>query len=256
MTTALSYPDYPAFLAVLKDRVLQARTSAARAVNREMILLYWDIGHSIVEKQQKAGWGESVVERLAADLRAAFPNMRGFSARNVRDMKRFYLAYSDEAIWPQAVAKLPAGPEVAILQQPVAELGAKSKRPQAVANTSGRQAPAFMLQFVAEVPWGHHRLILDKLTDPAARLYYLRATARFGWSRNVLLHQIKAQAYERAVLEKKTHNFPLALPEYLAEQAGEMMKSRYNLEFLGITREVRERELEDQIGRASCREKV
>lgn len=247
MTTALSYPDYPAFLAVLKDRVLQARTSAARAVNREMILLYWDIGHSIVEKQQKAGWGESVVERLAADLRAAFPNMRGFSARNVRDMKRFYLAYSDEAIWPQAVAKLPAGPEVAILQQPVAELGAKSKRPQAVANTSGRQAPAFMLQFVAEVPWGHHRLILDKLTDPAARLYYLRATARFGWSRNVLLHQIKAQAYERAVLEKKTHNFPLALPEYLAEQAGEMMKSRYNLEFLGITREVRERELEDRL---------
>jgi predicted nuclease of restriction endonuclease-like (RecB) superfamily len=247
MTASLSYPDYPAFLAALKDRVLQARTSAARAVNREMILLYWDIGHSIVEKQQKAGWGESVVERLAADLRAAFPNMRGFSERNVRDMKRFYLAYSDEAIWPQSVAKLPAGSEVAILQQPVAELGAKSKRPQAVAKTSDRQASAFLLQLVAEVPWGHHRFILDKLTDPAARLYYLRATARFGWSRNVLLHQIKAQAYERAVLEKKAHNFDSALPEYLAEQADEMMKSRYNLEFLGITREVRERELEDRL---------
>jgi predicted nuclease of restriction endonuclease-like (RecB) superfamily len=100
---------------------------------------------------------------------------------------------------------------------------------------------------VAEIPWGHHRLILDKLTNPAARLYYLRATARFGWSRNVLLNQIKAGAYERAVKEKKTHNFPLALPEYLAEQADEMLKSSYNLEFLGIHREVKERELEDRL---------
>jgi predicted nuclease of restriction endonuclease-like (RecB) superfamily len=88
---------------------------------------------------------------------------------------------------------------------------------------------------------------LAKLTDPAARLYYLRATARFGWSRNVLLNQIKAGTYERAVTEKKTHNFPLALPEYLAEQAEEMMKSSYNLEFLGISREVKERELEDRL---------
>jgi predicted nuclease of restriction endonuclease-like (RecB) superfamily len=82
---------------------------------------------------------------------------------------------------------------------------------------------------------------------PPARLYYLRATARFGWSRNVLLNQIKAGTYERAVTEKKTHNFPLALPEYLAEQAEEMMKSSYNLEFLGIRREVKERELEDRL---------
>jgi predicted nuclease of restriction endonuclease-like (RecB) superfamily len=85
------------------------------------------------------------------------------------------------------------------------------------------------------------------LTDPAARLYYLRATARFGWTRNVLLNQIKAHAYERAMTEKKTHNFPLALPEHLAEQADEMLKSSYNLEFLGLRRAVKERELEDRL---------
>ena len=105
----------------------------------------------------------------------------------------------------------------------------------------------FLQQLVAEIPWGHNLLILNKMTDPAARLYYLRATARFGWSRNVLLNQIKANAYERAVTEKKTHNFPLALPEYLVEQADEMIKSSYNLEFLGIRREVKERELEDRL---------
>ena len=91
-----------------------------------------------------------------------------------------------------------------------------------------------MRELVAVVPWGHHRFILDKLSDPAARLYYLCATAQFGWSRSVLLNQIKGQAYERAVKEKKTHNFELALPEHFAEQADEMLKSRYNLEFLGI----------------------
>ena len=78
-------------------------------------------------------------------------------------------------------------------------------------------------QLVAEIPWGQNLLILNRLRDPAARLYYLQATARFGWSRNVLLNQIKAGAYERAVAEKKTHNFDLVLPEHLAEQTDEML---------------------------------
>jgi predicted nuclease of restriction endonuclease-like (RecB) superfamily len=82
---------------------------------------------------------------------------------------------------------------------------------------------------------------------PAARLFYLRATAKLGWSRNVLLNQIKAKAYERSLAEGKTHNFPTVLPEYLAEQAEEALKSSYNLEFLSIRREVKERELEDRL---------
>ena len=79
------------------------------------------------------------------------------------------------------------------------------------------------------------------------KLWYLRATARFGWLRNVLLNQIKASSYERAVTEKKSHNFDIALPEHFAEQADEMLKRSYNLEFLGLCRAVRERELEDRL---------
>ena len=104
-----------------------------------------------------------------------------------------------------------------------------------------------MRDLLVGVPWGHHVELLKKAKPLAARLYYLRATARFGWSRAVLLNQIKAGAYERAVKEKKTHNFPLALPEYLAEQADEMMKSRYSLEFLGIESAMKERKLEDRL---------
>ena len=91
---------------------------------------------------------------------------------------------------------------------------------------------AFLQQLVAEIPWGHNLLILNKLTDPAARLWYLRATARFGWSRSVLLNQIKAGSYERAITERKSHNFDLALPEHFAEQADEMLKSTFYLNLL------------------------
>ena len=87
MTKTLTHPDYPAFLTELKSRILHARTSAARAVNRELVLLYWDIGRGIAEKQQKAGWGDSVVERLAADLQTEFPDMRGFSIVNLWKVK-------------------------------------------------------------------------------------------------------------------------------------------------------------------------
>lgn len=216
-------PGYPVFLADLKTRIQQARLTAGRAVNRELILLYWDIGHAIVERQRTAGWGDAVVERLASDLQAAFPDVRGFSVQNLWRMRQLYIEHTAPDFLAQAVRELEIDADNAEkLSQAVREL-------------------------VALVPWGHHANLLAKVTDPAARLYYLRAAARFGWSRNVLLNQIKAGAYERAVVEKKTHNFDLALPEHLAEQADEMLKSRYNLEFLGICREVKERELETRL---------
>jgi len=222
--------DYRLFVTDLKSRIASARVSAARRVNSELVMLYWDIGQGIVEKQQALGWGESVVEMVATELRAAFPDMSGFSSRNLRDMKRFYLAYSDAEFWRQAVAKLDSD----------------KKRPQPMAKLDQSEALQFLQQLVAVIPWGHHLLILNKLTAPEARLWYLRATASFGCSRNVLLNQTKAGAYEQAVTEKKTHNFDLALPEHFAEQAEEMLKSSYNLEFLGLRRALRERQLEDR----------
>ncbi len=222
----LGAADYTQFLAAIKERVSHATTSAARAVNHELVLLYWDIGRGIVEKGQAAGWGDAVVARLSADLLATFPDMRGFSAANLWRMKQFYLAHTSAEFLAQAAREFRPAPKAAdkadFLAQAVREI-------------------------VAAVPWGHHVLLLGRSLEPAGHLYYLRATAHFGWSRNVLLNQIKAGAYERAVKEKKTHNFTQALPEHFAEQAGEMMKSRYNLEFLGIGKAVKERDLENRL---------
>ncbi len=232
---SMTSPDYTTWLGEVKSRIQSARISAARSVNRELILLYWDIGRGIVEKQQALGWGESVINRLSKDLNGAFPETKGFSARNLRDMKRLFQAYSDAIVWRQAAAKL---------SEPIV---GQLKWRQAVAKLKGSEITAKLRQLVAEIPWGHNLLILNKVTAPAERLYYLCATAKFGWTRKVLLNQIKAGAYERSLADGKTHNFPAALPEHLAEQAEETLKSAYNLGFLGIGREIRERELEERL---------
>jgi predicted nuclease of restriction endonuclease-like (RecB) superfamily len=245
--TLIISPDYLQFIKELKVRVVSARVTAARAITHEAILLYWDIGQSIVEKQQIHSWGDSVVEMVAADLRAAFPGMRGFSTRNVWDMRRFYAAYSTLEITAGMLGKIDQDKLIPILRQPVAELQQDAKRLQPVAKLTATSVIEFLRQLVAEIPWGQNLLILNKLTDPAARLWYLRATARFGWSRNVLLNQIKGGAYERAVTEKKTHNFDLALPEHFAEQVDEMLKSSYSLDFLGLGKAVKERDLEERL---------
>lgn len=218
--------DYRDFIADLKSLVVSSRVAAARAVNRELILLYWNLGQALDKKQEASGWGDAVVPQVAKDLQHAFPKTTGFSTQNLWRMQQFYRAHTAPEFLSQLVREMKkekaAAPAPEHLSQVVRDL-------------------------VATVPWGHHTNILAKLTNPAERLYYLRATARFGWSRNILLNQIKAGTYARAVTDKKTHNFSLALPEQLAGQADEMLKSVYNLEFLGLHHAVKERELEDRL---------
>jgi predicted nuclease of restriction endonuclease-like (RecB) superfamily len=233
--------EYPDFLAELKNRISAARLSAARAVNSELILLYWDIGQRIMEAQKSASWGSGVVEKLASDLRAAFPESRGFSANNLWMMRQLFAEYSESSFLEQAVQFL-SDPKNSPLEQPVQVSSSRSsaKRIRDLHRT-------FRVNLLAKVPWGHHVEILKKVKSPEERLYYLSAAARFGWSRRILLNQIKSDAYGRASAERKTHNFELALGEHHAEQAEEMLKSRYNLEFLGINQAVKERELEDRL---------
>lgn len=103
-----------------------------------------------------------------------------------------------------------------------------------------------LAQLVPELPWGHNILIMQKIKDAGEREYYITASIKLGWSRNVLLNQIKADSYSFS-LKQKTHNFPKVLPKYLAEQADEAIKSAYNLDFLGIKKLVIERELERRL---------
>jgi predicted nuclease of restriction endonuclease-like (RecB) superfamily len=105
MASDLIPQGYAELLADLKQRIPQARTRAALTVNRELVLLYWQIGHEILLRQQQQGWGAKVIDRLARDLRHEFPEMKGFSPRNLKYMRAFAEAYPDESIVQQVAAQ-------------------------------------------------------------------------------------------------------------------------------------------------------
>lgn len=108
---------YADWLAELRGRIHTAQQRAALAVNRELVELYWQIGRDILARQAEQGWGAKVIERLAHDLRTAFPDMKGFSRANLMYMRAFAEAWPDPAIVQQAVGQLPWGHNLVLLSK-------------------------------------------------------------------------------------------------------------------------------------------
>jgi hypothetical protein len=152
---------YVELLEDLKDRIRHAQIRAATAVSRELNLLYFEIGQRIVERQEREGWGARVINRLARDPQAAFPGQSGLSRTSIHRMRAFYVAYTKE------VTKVP---------QPVGQ-SRSEKVPQAVGQfpegDSAQHVPGLdavnLPQPVAEIPWGHNVVLLEKLADPLQR---------------------------------------------------------------------------------------
>lgn len=211
---------YQSLLGDIKTAIQQARLRAVLAVNTELILLYWQTGKMIAERQQQEGWSAKVIPRLAIDLRNEFTNLKGFSERNLGYMLRFAQEY----------------PEGLILQQPVAKL-------ESIENESS----VILQQLVAKLPWGHNILLMEKVKGKSARLYYAQQTIEKSWSRDLLLNAIKMDSYGHSIAQSKTHNFSSTLPDIRADYANEVFKSSYNLGFLGITEPVKELELENRL---------
>ncbi len=189
--------DYPGLLSAIKERVRSAQYEALKAVNKELVGLYWDFGQMIVKRLDVEGWGKAVVKQLAVDLRTEFPGVGGFSASNLWRMKAFFEAY--------------AGLE--------------------------KLAP-----LVREIGWSHNLAILERCKDPLEREFYLRVTRKFGWSKNVLIHQIDNQSYEKSLLGQT--NFDQALTPELRVHAKLAVKDEYTFNFLELGEGHSERELE------------
>lgn len=115
--SALTSADYFSFVDSLKERVRTTQVRASLAVNSELVLLYWHIGRGIISRQNELGWGAKVVDQISKDLRAAFPEMKGFSARNIKYMRAFAEAWPKEEFVQQAVAQIPWGHNVRILDK-------------------------------------------------------------------------------------------------------------------------------------------
>jgi predicted nuclease of restriction endonuclease-like (RecB) superfamily len=214
-------PGYGELLADLKSRIHAAQLRAAIAANREMISLYWDIGRTISERQDREGWGASIIEQLGRDLRAAFPGVQGFSSRNLWRMRALYRAYAQSVNSATAVA------ELGDADSPGSTTDARMEFPP---------------QLVAQIPWGHNIVLLEKIDDSTERLWYARKTVEHGWSRNVLVHQIESGLYRRQ--GKALTNFARTLPAVQSELAAALLKDPYHFDFLQLGPAVEERELE------------
>jgi predicted nuclease of restriction endonuclease-like (RecB) superfamily len=109
-------PDYASVLSEVKECIGQTRLRTVLAANAAMTLMYWDIGQVILKQQDEQGWGAKIVDRLSADLREEFPEMRGLSPRNLKYMRAFAAAWPDRAIVQRAVAQIPWRQNIALLE--------------------------------------------------------------------------------------------------------------------------------------------
>lgn len=212
---APSLSGYGGLLAELKEKIRSAQIRAGISINREMVLLYWEIGRIISQRQEEEGWGTSVIPRLARDLHNELPEIKGFSERNIGRMVAFYHEYP----W-----LLPS-----ILPQPVAKLNIQDTQ---------RDTVTLALQ----LPWGHNVLLMEKVKNLTSRLWYMHMTIEKGWSRNVLQLMIEGSARDRQ--GKAITNFQMRLPPPQSDLAQQTLKDPYLFDFLTIDKPFREREIE------------
>ena len=246
-------PDRRSFAALLADVKLCIQTAQTRVVlaaNAELLRLYWDIGRMIDARQKLEGWGAKVIPRLAAELKNEMPELKGFSERNISFMISFYREYPDPvAILPQAAAKLGADTELksqlldnqrdTILKQAAAKLTEAEIEQGAVAQFDNN--PFWT------IPWFHHVVLMQKVKDLNARRWYMEQALANGWSRNILVMQIDAQAHARH--GKLQSNFAMTLPPPQSDLVQQTLKDPYIFDFLTLTEPFQERELENELVR-------
>lgn len=193
-------PEYLNFKNEITARIRSAQYEALKAVNKEMIALYWEVGKRITEQQTALGWGKSVVENLSRDIQKEFPGIQGFGVRNMWDMARFYTEYqSNEILQP----------------------------------------------LVAEIGWSKHIIILTKCKETQQRQFYILATKKYGWTKDVLINKIEAKTYENYLLGQS--NFDITLPDSIKNQAILALKDEYTFDLVGLAEEHSEYELEQAI---------
>lgn len=195
------YHEYKAWFSDLKERISLARQKASLSVNSALMELYWQIGRDMIQKEQAASWGSGFIERLSRDLTHEFPDMKGFSRRNLYAIRQWYLFHSVQS--------------------------------------------EFVPQAVAQIPWGHNRLIISKVKDYDEASWYIYATIENGWTRDDLELKIEKDEYKRA--GKSLTNFSKTLPTPQSGIARETLKDPYNFDFLGLEDEAQERAIESAL---------
>jgi predicted nuclease of restriction endonuclease-like (RecB) superfamily len=227
-------PDssYASFILDIKQRIQQAQIKASVAVNHGLIELYWYIGSQIVEKQKSASWGDGFLQQMSKELCEEFPQIKGFSLRNLQFIRQWFTFWTVKQGNP-------------IAKQLVSQLSAPTKSQQAVDRLDSSEKWQQPVAILSDVPWGHNLIIISKAKNHEEALFYAQKTIENNWSRAVLTHQIESGLYERS--GKAINNFELTLPKPESDLAKQMLKDPYNFDFLTMTEKYNERDLENAL---------
>lgn len=201
--------EFSEWIKNIKREIRSAQIKTAVKVNSGLLHLYWNLGKEITERQKTSNWGDGFLKELSRELMTEFPNMKGFSYTNIRYIRQWYLFYNQNHT---------------ICQQVVGKLGE---------------------EIFFSVPWGHHLYIMSSCKDLNKAIFYLQKTVENGWSRAVLLNFLDTDLYERQ--GKAVNNFSKFLPNTQSELAQQTLKDPYTFDFITLTDDYKERELEDAL---------
>lgn len=225
--------DYSQWVKELVARYRQSQIKAAIQVNSEQLRFNWLLGRDIVEMKVEERWGEGVIEQLSKDLKKEMPQVEGLSVTNLRYCRRFYLLYSQiSEIHPQVEGAFDR--EIVYKIHP--QVGGELQLPES----------QLQLSNILNVPWGHHKLILDKVKgDVDKALFFVNQIVENGWSRAMLLNWIDTGLYERT--GKAITNFKYTIPSTNSDLAQELTKDPYNFAFAGVTKQHNEKQLKEAL---------
>ena len=231
MNRIIKTNEYKKFIQDIKSRIQASQIKAAVKVNVELLKLYWDLAHLIVQKQKESTWGKGFIAEISKDLKKEFPNMKGFSPTNLLYMKKWYLFYTKQKS-SQNVEKNKKSSSNSHLKN----------LPQLVGDLETIITPE-PFEEILQIPWGHNREIITKCQSVNEALFYVNQTIKYNWSRSVMVHQIESNLKQRE--GKAITNFKDKLPEPLSDLAKQTLKDPYSFDFLNLRKKHEEKELEE-----------
>ena len=245
--------NYIFLLAEVKSKIQNAQIKAVLSANSQMLFLYWQLGNIILENQKQKGWGAKIISQLSIDLKKDFPNLKGFSTRNLMYMKQFATTYTIAIFEQFTELENLLKQSKLITQQLVAKLLSIENQTDKITQQAVAQNKHFEIEslfltcIIAKISWSHHIILLDKEPHLGKRLWYALNTIENGISRNILAIQIESNLFERQFEAKKINNFKNTLPPAQSDFADYLFKDPYIFDFVQAKEKADERNIEEQL---------
>ena len=232
--------EYASWIHEVKERYRNTQIKAAVKVNSEQLLFNWMLGRDLVTRKAEEKWGTGIVEQVSLDLQNEFPNIKGFSARNLWNMKKWYLFYSSSSQFENKIKHIADSLNTSVIK--LHQVGAEMQEVDFLHQAGAEIAFPSLFSYI---PWRHHVEIITKCKDINESLFYIQRTIQEGWSRAALLNAIEADLYHKT--GGAITNFEQHLELTQSKLAKEITKETYDLGFISLPPEYDENDLEDAL---------